>query len=107
MAEQYVINKQSEQVTVLLDMVDYQRLRQQTTDDQEMLLTLSQAELEALADGQLVPAAQARLDELLIRNQEGWLFAEDRVDLDRLLAQVDQLTILKTRARYTLKYHKH
>ncbi len=106
MAEQYVINEQGKHVAVLLDMADYQRLKQPTADDQDLLLTLSQAELEALADGQLAPAAQTRLDELLIRNQEGQLSTEDSAELDRLLLQVDQLTILKTRARYTLNHHQ-
>lgn len=70
--------------------------------DSELLVGLSDAELEALADSMLSPSAQARLDELLDRNAQGGLPAADQEDLDRLLARVDQLTILKTRARYTL-----
>ena len=70
--------------------------------DSEFLIGLSDDELEALADSILSPSAQARLDELLDRNAEGQLTAADQAELDRLLAKVDQLTILKTRARYTL-----
>ena len=70
--------------------------------DSEMLTSLSIAELEALADGLLVPAKQARLDELLAKNAEHELAGVEQHELDRLLDLADQLTILKTRARYTL-----
>jgi len=71
-------------------------------NDSEVLVGLSDGELGALADSVLAPSAQARLDELLNRNAEGQLAAYEQAELDRLLARVDQLTILKTRARYTL-----
>jgi hypothetical protein len=70
--------------------------------DSELLVGLSVEELEALADGLLAPAAQARLDELLARRKEKPLSAAEERELDSLLQRVDQLTILKTRARYTL-----
>jgi hypothetical protein len=70
--------------------------------DSDLLIGLSDEELEALADSLLSPSAQGRLDELLGRNAEGQLTAAEQVDLDRLVARVDQLTLLKTRARYTL-----
>lgn len=69
----------------------------------ESLTGLSVGELIALADGLLVPAAQHRLDELLAKNAEGKLAAVEERELDGLLAKVDQLNILKTRARYTLR----
>jgi hypothetical protein len=68
----------------------------------EVLVGLSDEELDALADSMLSPSAQGRLDELLQRNAEGRLPAAEQRVLDQLLARVDQLTILKTRARYTL-----
>jgi hypothetical protein len=68
----------------------------------ELLTGLSVEELEALADGLLAPAAQARLDELLARRREEGLSADEDVELDRLLKKVDHLSILKTRARFTL-----
>lgn len=68
----------------------------------QVLNDLSQEELVALADSKLAPSAQSRLDELLERNSEGNLNQQDQQELDELLAKVDQLTILKTRARYTL-----
>ncbi|MEP0883714.1 hypothetical protein NDI49_19355 [Trichocoleus sp. ST-U3] len=42
------------------------------------------------------------MNDLLVQNVESQLSADEVANLDRLLAQVDQLTILKTRARYTL-----
>jgi hypothetical protein len=68
----------------------------------EILVGLSQEELEALADSMLAPSAQTRLDALLQRNAEGRVSLDEQRELDRLLARVDQLTILKTRARFTL-----
>ncbi len=70
--------------------------------DAELLIGLSDDELEALADGMLAPSAQSQLDELLDRNAENQLDDDEQAKLDRLLVRVDQLTILKTRARYTL-----
>ena len=71
--------------------------------DSDLLVGLSQEELEALADSMLVPSAQSRLDELLEQNARGLLGNDEQLELDRLLARVDQLTILKTRAKYTLR----
>lgn len=69
----------------------------------ELLVGLSPEELDALADSMLVPSAQSRLDDLLKRNAEGLLGDDEQLELDHLLARVDQLTILKTRAKYTLR----
>ena len=69
-------------------------------------LGLTPEELEALADSLLAPAAQARLDDLLARRKEGALSTNEDIELDRLLRKTDQLTILKTRARYTLNQTK-
>ena len=80
-----------------------QHWRTMMTSDSELLVGLSDEELEALADSMLAPSAQARLDELLGRNAGNQLAADEHAELDRLLARVDHLTILKTRARYTLR----
>lgn len=69
---------------------------------EECLIGLSRDELEALADSMLAPAGQAQLHDMLIQNTESQLSPDEIANLDRLLAQADQLTILKTRARYTL-----
>jgi hypothetical protein len=71
--------------------------------DNELLTGLSLEELEALAECRLAPAGQADLDELLRRQKEATsLSGDEERRLDRLLQQIDSLTILKTRARYTL-----
>jgi len=71
--------------------------------DIELLTSLSDEELEALANSTLAPASQTRLDELLDKNTENRLDADGKAELECLLARVDQLTIVKTRARYTLR----
>lgn len=70
--------------------------------DDELLTGLSEEELEALADSVLAPSAQARLDDLLDRNSQGQLSPAEHAELDHLLARVDHLTVLRTRAKYTL-----
>lgn len=72
------------------------------SNESEVLLGLSSGELEALVDGMLAPSLQARLDELVAHSKESRLTPEEDAELDRLLTRVDQLTLVKTRARYTL-----
>ncbi|MBI3329978.1 MAG: hypothetical protein HYZ81_25125 [Nitrospinae bacterium] len=104
-SRRYITNEQGDRVGVLLDLEEYQRLTRLTTPDPEILVGLSEAELQALAQSALAPAEQSRLDDLLSRNADSQLSEKDRTELDRLLEHVDQLTILKTRARYTLAHH--
>jgi len=99
---QYITNEQGEPVGVVLDLGEYHRLIDQSAVDPELLVNMSQAELQALAESKLAPAAQARLDDLLARHHETQLSDEEIAELDRLLEQVDQLNILKSRAKYTL-----
>lgn len=73
------------------------------TEDPDVLYGLSEGELEALADGLLTPSLQLRLDELIGRAKEARLSDAEEAELDSLLTRVDQLTLLKTRARYTLQ----
>lgn len=100
---QYVTNEQGERVGVILDLAAYNRLTNPLAVDPECLIGLSKDELLALADSMLAPVAQTHLNDLLARNAESQLSAEEIEQLDYLLARVDQLMILKTRARYTLK----
>ncbi|MUG91632.1 hypothetical protein F7734_03685 [Scytonema sp. UIC 10036] len=101
---QYITNEQGERVGVLLDLRTYQELINLSTVDAEILTGLSLDELQALAESTLSLKAQVQLDDLLVRNAENQLSADETATLDRLLAQVDQLNILKTRAKYTLKH---
>ncbi|BAZ23800.1 hypothetical protein NIES4073_46900 [Kalymmatonema gypsitolerans NIES-4073] len=103
---QYVTNQQGERVGVLLNLETYHHLTNTSTSDAEILTGLSQDELQALAESLLSPKAQVQLDDLLTQNAQNQLSADEIATLDRLLEQVDQLNILKTRARYTLnKFH--
>ena len=76
--------------------------RVRLTHAPELLVGLSDAELETLADGMLVLRLQDRPSHLLQLNREGDLNTEEEQELDRLLEQVDQMNVLKARALYTL-----
>jgi molybdenum cofactor biosynthesis enzyme MoaA len=99
---QYITNDRGERVGVLLDIEAYQRLLTPNNLDAEYLSGLSIEELQALAESNLATPAQVRLNELLATNVEHRLSSNDVAELNDSLAQVDQLTILKARARYTL-----
>ena len=103
---QYITNEQGEQVGVLLNMDTYRRLIVDLPSDPDLLHGLSQSELEALSVSKLVSSEQARLDELLEKNTQTDLDSSEQAELDHLLDQIDQLTILKTRANYTLQKSK-
>ena len=100
---QYVTNERGERVGVLLDWNTYSRLANPLGLDEECLVGLSVDELKALATCKLALADQTRLDDLVTRNAESLLSTHEVAELDDLLAKADQLTILKTRAKYTLK----
>ncbi|MBW4671592.1 MAG: hypothetical protein KME60_30245 [Cyanomargarita calcarea GSE-NOS-MK-12-04C] len=99
---QYVTNQDGERIGVLLDLQTYQQLTYSSADN-EILTGISLEELQALSESMLSPKAQVELNDLLARNADNMLSVEEKTNLDRLLAQVDQLNVLKTRARYTLK----
>ena len=107
-SRRYVTNEQGERIGVLLDLDEYQQmtgqLRHPGTSDPEILSGLSDAELQALAHSALAPEKQARLNDLLTQNTDAQLSEAEQAELDRLLNDIDQLTILKTRARYTLAH---
>ncbi|MEH2351846.1 hypothetical protein [Nostoc sp.] len=98
---QYVTNAEGKKVGVLLDLETYQQLTNLSLDS-ELLIGLNLDELQALAESYLSPKAQIQLQELLVKNSDKSLSDDETETLDRLLAQVDQLNTLKTRARYTL-----
>ncbi|MBS3028876.1 MAG: hypothetical protein HCA25_17825 [Dolichospermum sp. DET50] len=98
---QHITNAQGEKAGVLLNLETYQQLTNLSADT-ELLIGLSLDELQALVESVLSPKTQTQLDKLLMKNSENQLSNEEFETLDKLLAQVDQLNILKTRARYTL-----
>lgn len=98
---QYVINDKGEQTGVLLD-GQYHRLVSENPIDPKLLIGLNVDELEALAETKLAIEQQSRLNELIGKQKAEGLSDEEVQEIDRLLALVDQLTILKARAMYTL-----
>ena len=88
---------------MILDLETYQRLScAQTPETSELLVSLSLEELEALANSALTIADQQYLDSLLTKNKDSQLSEEESQNLDKLLARVDQLNLLKARAQSTL-----
>lgn len=73
-------------------------------NEPEILTGVSVDELDALAAGVLIPAAQSRMDDLLARNTEHRLSADEEAELDDLVRKVDHLNLLKARARYTIEH---
>jgi hypothetical protein len=73
-------------------------------EDEELLTNISPAELQALATVSLALDQQAQLSDLLARNAEASISSAEIILLDQLLEQVDQLNILKARAKYTLQH---
>jgi hypothetical protein len=73
-------------------------------ENEELLTNISPAELFALATISLAPEQQTQLSNLLTHNAEASTSPEKIVILDQLLEQVDQLNILKARAKYTLQH---
>lgn len=100
----YVTNHQGERVGVMLDLETYHRLTHSLRSDAELLTDLSLDELQALAESILAPKDQGELDRLLVKNKENQLSADENYVLDKMLAQLDRLNIIKTRARYTLSH---
>ena len=68
----------------------------------EISLMVSTEGLTALADMALAPKNQSKLDDLLARNAEGGLAAEESQELDLLLKKIDELNLVKARAAVVL-----
>lgn len=67
---------------------------------------MSQAELTVLAGSVLASGPQEELESMLEKNRQGSLSAREEIALDDLLAQADQVGLLRARARYTLSLAK-
>ena len=99
---QYITNEQGDRIGVVLDWNTYSRIAPAL--DPEYLVGLTVDELKVLASCKLALNEQDRLDRLIDQNTEDLLSEGESHDLDDLLEKVDHLTILKTRARYTLRF---
>jgi len=70
------------------------------------LSNMSLQELRALAEAVVAPDHQQQLKALLDKNRRGELSPEEQEALDELLTGVDQVALLKARARYTMSLYK-
>lgn len=102
----FVTNAQGERVGVILDLTTYEQMLA-GRDDPDILLGLSEVELAALAESELAPGSQQRLQNLQERGSKQPLSEDEVEQIDHLLEQIDQLNILKARARYTLQARAH
>jgi hypothetical protein len=68
----------------------------------EIRLMVSTEGLTALADMALAPKNQSKLDDLLARNVDGTLSADESQELDLLLRKIDELNLVKARAAVAL-----
>ena len=68
----------------------------------EVSLLVSAAGLIALADMALAPKNQSKLDDLLSRNADEALTADETQELDLLLKKIDELNLVKARAAVAL-----
>lgn len=67
---------------------------------------MGEAELRVLADAVFAPDRQKELSDLLRKNREEKLTKDEEQRLDALLAEVDQIALLKARALYTLNLYQ-
>jgi hypothetical protein len=72
----------------------------------EVSLMVSAAGLIALAEMALAPKNQSKLDDLLSRNADGALTADETQELDLLLKKIDELNLVKARAAVALHQTK-
>ena len=68
----------------------------------EVCVVVSTEGLNALVDTALAPTHQSVLDELVARNAEGKLTAEELQQLDFLLKRTDELNLVKANAAAAL-----
>lgn len=99
----YLTDEQGKKIGVLIDLETYDRLTNSTNKDPELLLGLNQKELTALATTKLAIDEQEELSTLLAKNQTEIINDNQQEKLDYLLAKIDNLNVLKTRAIYTLE----
>lgn len=99
----YLTDEQGQKIGVLMDLDTYDRLTNFTNTDNELLLGLNQEELIALATTKLAINEQDELSSLLAKNQSKIINNNEEEKLEYLLAKIDNLNILKTRAIYTLE----
>ena len=108
-ARQLPLEGQVEVAEALLQNLRF-ALRSKPTESGGELVPLSNMnlqELRALAEAVVAPDRQQQLKALLDKNRRGEMSPEEQEALDELLTGVDQVALLKARARYTMSLYKH
>lgn len=77
----YVTEADGRRIGVILGWEDYQTLRAYLPTDPDLLVNISEPELQALAEGILSSPYQQRLSELLQRNQSGVITQTEEVEV--------------------------
>jgi hypothetical protein len=83
-------------------------LRSKPIESRDGLVPLSNMSLQELqirAEAVVAPDRQQQLAVLLDKNRRGELSPEEQETLGKLLAEVDQVGLLKARARYTMSLY--
>jgi uncharacterized protein YnzC (UPF0291/DUF896 family) len=105
---QYIVEENGQRTGVVLGWEDYQTLqtalRTAFSPDPDLLVGISEPELQVLAEGILSSRHQERFNELLQRNREGGLSGSEEHEMDLLVERVDYMNTLKARAMYTLQW---
>lgn len=107
-ARQLPLEDQAEVAEALLRNLCF-ALRSKPTESRGELAPLSNMnlqELRALTEAIMAPDRQQQLQALLDKNRLGEVSPEEQETLDQLLAEVDQVALLKARARYTMSLYK-
>jgi hypothetical protein len=107
-AQQLPLEDQVEMAEVLLRNSRFASQSRPTESGGELvpLSNMNLHELRALAEAVVAPDRQQRLKALLDKNRRGELTPEEQAILDEMLTEVDQVALLKARARYTMSLYK-
>jgi len=77
------------------------------TETSDVLLGLTNEELHALADAMMPADKQQRLTRLLRKNSSGTIKRKEIDDLDALLVECQQISLLKAKALLTLQQREN
>ena len=104
MASQLPLNSQVKLAEALLHKIQLQfPMLPDAANGLLPLLELSDAELKALADTVVAAERQQQVKAALRKQRQEGLTPEETAALDKLLAEADQVALLKARPMYTLK----
>ncbi|RIK34942.1 MAG: hypothetical protein DCC55_31830 [Chloroflexi bacterium] len=102
--EQLPLQAQVELMETMWQTIRDRQAISQSNSEEELvpLFGLSEEDLRVLAAALVAPESQQTIWRLLRKQQRHPLSAQDEAHLNELLAEADQLALLKARAMYTL-----